>query len=124
MHLPVFMSAVIMGSACCVAAKDHTIPSQTGDERLQRNVACSPSWSFQWDHQVRVAGEIENPSWHTSRGVSRNVSMELKGSLSSERGNFSDGASTLENSVTPISQKSPVHEALVANSMTPFSGKC
>ncbi|OIW15610.1 hypothetical protein TanjilG_08186 [Lupinus angustifolius] len=47
--------------------------------------------------------------------------MELKGSLSYGRGNLSDEGNTLENSVTPISHKSPVDEALVANLMTPSS---
>ncbi|XP_057731473.1 uncharacterized protein LOC130946663 [Arachis stenosperma] len=110
-----------MGSACCVAAKDHTLSNRGAGESLHRNVVCSPSWSFRWDSWGHVAGEIEDPSFHTSRRVSRNISMELKGSLSSERGNLSDGGSTLENSVTPISQKSPVHERLVANQMTPSS---
>uniref|UniRef100_A0A0R0K2Z3 RING-type domain-containing protein n=3 Tax=Glycine subgen. Soja TaxID=1462606 RepID=A0A0R0K2Z3_SOYBN len=115
--------SVIMGSACCVAAKDHTIPStsRTGGESLNRNAVCSPSWSFRWDSWGRVAGEIEDPSFHTSRRVSRNVSMELKGSLSSERGNLSDWGSTLDNSVTPLSLKSPVREHLVTSQMTPSS---
>ncbi|KAK7409954.1 hypothetical protein VNO78_00381 [Psophocarpus tetragonolobus] len=115
------MSAAIMGSACCVAAKDHTIPSRTGGESSRRNAICSPPWSFRWDSWGRVAGEIEDPSFNTSRRVSRNVSMELKGSLSSERGNLSDGGSTLDNSVTPMSLKSPAHEHLVTSQMTPFS---
>lgn len=113
-----------MGSACCVAAKDVTLPNRTGGDSLHRNVACSPSWSFRWDSLHHVAGEIEDPSFHMSRGISRNVSWELKGSLSSERGNLSDGGSTLENSVTPIFRKSPVHQRLLANQMTSSSGKC
>jgi len=113
-----------MGSACCVAAKDPNLPNRTRGESLRRDVVYSPSWSFQWDSRERVTGEIENPSYHTSHLDSRNVSMELKGSLSSERGNLSDGGSIMENSVTPISLKSPVDEALVANLMTPSSGKC
>ncbi|CAJ1972478.1 unnamed protein product [Sphenostylis stenocarpa] len=110
-----------MGSACCVAAKDPNLPNRTGSESLRRDVVFSPSWSFQWDSRGRVAGEVENPSYHTSHVDSRNVSMELKGSLSSERGNLSDGGSIMENSVTPISLKSPVDEELVANLMTPSS---
>ncbi|KAK4274799.1 hypothetical protein QN277_017973 [Acacia crassicarpa] len=113
-----------MGSACCVAAKDHTTPNRTGVESFHRNDVYSPSWSFQWDRRGRVAGETQNHLYHSSGGVSRNISMELKGSLSSERGNLSDGGSTVENSVTPISQKSPIHEThetLVANPMTPSS---
>ncbi|XP_014498547.1 uncharacterized protein LOC106759737 [Vigna radiata var. radiata] len=110
-----------MGSACCVAAKDQTIPSRSGGESVRRNAVCSPSWNFRWDSWGRVAREIENPSFHTSRGVSRNASMEFKGSLSSERGHFSDGGSTLENSVTPTSLKSPVREYLARNHTTPSS---
>lgn len=117
------MPAVNMGSACCVAAKDQTIPSRSGGESVRRNAVCSPSWNFRWDSWGRVAREIENPSFHTSRGVSRNASMEFKGSLSSERGHFSDGGSTLENSVTPTSLKSPVREYLARNHTTPSSGK-
>ncbi|KAK2446431.1 RING/U-box superfamily protein [Trifolium repens] len=49
--------------------------------------------------------------------VSRSASMELKGSLSSDRGNLSDVGSTMENSVTPMSQKSPIHEQLSASRM-------
>lgn len=113
-----------MGSVCCVAAKDSNLPNRTRGESLRRDVVYSPSWSFQWDSRERVTGEIENPSYHASHLDSRNVSMELKGSLSSERGNLSDGGSIMENSVTPISLKSPVDEALVANLMTPSSGKC
>lgn len=108
-----------MGSACCVAAKD-----RRDLESVHRDVVCSPSWSFRWDSRGRVTGEIENPSYHTSHVVSRNLSMEFKGSLSTERGNLSDGGSILDNSATPVSLKSPVDEALAANMMTPSSGKC
>lgn len=111
-----------MGSACCVPAKDHTLVNRIGGESLHRNTVCSPSWSFRWDRWGRVAGESEDPSFHSSHRVNRNVSMELKGSLSSERGHLSDVGSTLENSVTPMSQKSPIHEHLVANQMAPSSG--
>ncbi|KAF7829633.1 uncharacterized protein G2W53_011966 [Senna tora] len=120
-RLSLCMSATIMGSACCVAAKDQTLPNKNGNENLHRNVTCSPSWSFQWDSQGRVAGEIENPSYHMSHGVRRNAGMELKELSSHERANLSDGGITLENPVTPNSQKSPVHEASIANLMIPSS---
>lgn len=110
-----------MGSACCVAARDKTIPQRAGGETLHRNAIPSPSWSFRWDSRGRVAGE--NLSYQVSDGISRNVSMELKGSLGSERGNLSDGGSPLENSGTPTSLKSPVHEGVDVNLMTPHSGK-
>ncbi|KAJ7957794.1 RING/U-box superfamily protein [Quillaja saponaria] len=112
-----------MGSACCVAAKDQTLPNRTGGESLCWNGIYSPSLNFRPDNRGRVAGEIESPCCNTSHGhgASRNVSMELKCSLSSERGDLSDGGSTLENSVTPISQKSHVHDSLITNLMTPSS---
>ncbi|CAJ2675639.1 unnamed protein product [Trifolium pratense] len=109
-----------MGAACCVAAKDRSITNRTGGESLHRDVTRSPSWSFRWDSLGRVADEVQNPSYSTSHVFSRNTSMEFKGSLSSERGNLSDGGSMLDNSAT-ISLKSPVSEALAANIMTPSS---
>ncbi|KAL5072058.1 hypothetical protein RYX36_022945 [Vicia faba] len=111
-----------MGSTCCVAVKDRSNSTNRIErESLHRGVACSPSWSFRWDTRGRVAGEIQNPSYHSSHAVSRNVSMEFKGSLSSYRSNLSDGGSVLDNSATPVSLKSPVNEALAANIMTPSS---
>ena len=114
-----------MGSACCVAAKDRTLPNRTGGETLHRNVMCSPSWSFRRDNRRRVAGEIEEPSYQVSNEASRNVSMEIKGTLGSDRGNLSDQGSPLEieNYGTPTSQKSPVHEEMGGNMMTSPSGK-
>ncbi|XWS25818.1 hypothetical protein CRYUN_Cryun27aG0099800 [Craigia yunnanensis] len=112
-----------MGSACCVASRDRNLPNRTGGETLHRNVTCSPSWSFHWDNRRRVAGEIEEPSYQVSNGASRNVSMEIKGTLGSDRGNLSDQGSALEieNYGTPTSQKSPVHEDMGGNMMTPRS---
>ncbi|WRX30462.1 hypothetical protein QQP08_022949 [Theobroma cacao] len=100
-----------MGSACCVAAKERTLPNRTRSETLHTNVTCSPSWSFRWDNRRRVAGETEDPSYQVSNGASRNISMEIKGTLGSDRGNLSDQGSVLEieNYGTPTSQKSPVH---------------
>lgn len=111
-----------MGSACCVAARERTHPNGTRGENLRRNVVYSPSWSFQWDNRGRVAGEIETPSYQVSNGISRNASMELKGPLGSERGNFSDMGSPLENLGSPISQKSTVHGGTVPHLMTSPSG--
>ncbi|KAK8354162.1 hypothetical protein V6Z12_A05G203900 [Gossypium hirsutum] len=49
--------------------------------------------------------------------------MEIKGTLGSDRGNFSDQGSPLEIETygTPTSQKSPVHEEMGGNMMTPPS---
>lgn len=114
-----------MGSACCVAARDRTIPNRTGGETLHRNVTFSPSWSFRWDNRRRVAGEIEEPSYQVSNGANRNFSMEIKGRLGSGRGNLSDQGSPLEieNYGTTTSLKSPVLEEMGGNMMTPSSGK-
>ncbi|GLT41099.1 hypothetical protein SLA2020_151890 [Shorea laevis] len=109
-----------MGSACCVAARERTIPSRTQSQPLHRNITCSPSWSFRWDNRRRVAGEIEEPSYQGSHGISRDVSMEMKGVLGSGRGNLSDQGSPLENSGTPTSEKSPAHEG-GRNLLTPHS---
>ncbi|XP_057975767.1 uncharacterized protein LOC131163079 [Malania oleifera] len=107
-----------MGSACCVAAKDRTLSNRTGGETLHRNVIYSPSWSFRWDNQGRVIGEIEDPSYQLSHGISRHVSMEMKG----ESGcNNSDGGSPLEILGTPASQRSLAREEMVMNAATPPS---
>ena len=101
-----------MGAACCVAARDKDFPSTTGCQALHRNSGCSPTLSFRWDNRRRVAGEIEDLSCQMSCGVSRDVSVEMKGTLGSDRGNLSDGLSPLESFGTPISLKSPVHEGM------------
>ena len=70
-----------------------------------------------------MAGEIEDSSYQMSRGVSRDVSVEMKGTLGSDRGNLSDGLSPLESFGTPISLKSPVHEGMGVNLTTQPSGR-
>ncbi|XP_015884967.3 uncharacterized protein LOC107420500 isoform X1 [Ziziphus jujuba] len=110
-----------MGSACCVAARERTHPNRTGGETVHRNVIYSPSWSFRWDNRGRVAGETDTPLYQVSHGISRNASMELKGPLGSERGNFSDAGSPMENFESPTSQKSPVHGRMVTRLMTSSS---
>ena len=106
-----------MGSACCVAGRDTTRNGNSGEtvrrnvvySPLRRSVVYSPSWSFRWDNRRRVAGEIENIS-EPSHGISTNSSMERKGELVLDRGNFSGQGSPLGTFGTPTSQKSPVHE--------------
>ncbi|KAK8678432.1 hypothetical protein V6N13_143933 [Hibiscus sabdariffa] len=112
-----------MGSSCCVAARDGTIPNRTGRETLHRNVRRSPSWSFRRDNRRRVAGEIDEPSYQVVNGTSRNVSMEIKGTLGSDRDILSDQGSLLEIEAygTPTSQKSPVHEEIGGDLMIPRS---
>ncbi|KAF5455869.1 hypothetical protein F2P56_025401 [Juglans regia] len=110
-----------MGSACCVASRDKTVPHRAGGEGSHGNAIDSPSWSFRRDNRGCVAGKIENPLYQVSHGVSGNVSMELKRSLGSERGILSDGGSLMENFGTPTSLKSPAHEGADVNLMTPHS---
>ncbi|KAL4278653.1 hypothetical protein GQ457_03G038580 [Hibiscus cannabinus] len=112
-----------MGSNCCVAARDSTIPNRTGRETLHRNVRPSPSWSFRRDNRRRVAGEIYEPSYQVANGTSRFVSMEIKGSLGSDRDILPDQGSLLEIEAygTPTSQKSPVHEEIGGDLMIPPS---
>ncbi|KAJ6931416.1 hypothetical protein NC652_014807 [Populus alba x Populus x berolinensis] len=107
-----------MGAACCVAARDNDFPTRTGCRALHGNAGCSPTLSFRWDNRRRVAGEIEDSSYQMSRGVSRDVSVEMKGTLGSDRGNLSDGLSPLGSFGTPISLKSPVHEGMGVNLTT------
>ncbi|MFQ6628814.1 hypothetical protein Gotur_006884 [Gossypium turneri] len=112
-----------MGSACCVAARERTLPKRTGVETLHRNTTCSPSWSFRWDSQRCVADEIEEPSYQVSNRASRNVSMERKGTLGSGRRNISDqrNALEIENYEIPTCQKFPIREDMGRNMMTPSS---
>lgn len=112
-----FCVQVIMGSACCVAARDGALPNRTRVETSHRNVICSPSWSFMRDNHRRVAGEVEESPYQVSRGVNRNLGREMKGPFDSERGNHSDGGSH-EIVGTPSSLKSPIHEEMGASLMT------
>ncbi|KAL1112228.1 hypothetical protein V6Z11_D02G114000 [Gossypium hirsutum] len=112
-----------MGSACCVAARERTLPKRTGVETLHRNTTCSPSWSFRWDSQRCVADEIEEPSYQVSNRASRNVSLERKGTLGCGRRNISDqrNALEIENYEIPTCQKFPIREDMGRNMMTPSS---
>ncbi|KAL1351653.1 hypothetical protein HN51_015543 [Arachis hypogaea] len=104
-----------MGSACCVAAKGRSVPERTGEKGLHRAGYSPKCGSGLNGNHVPITRENENPTCQNSHLTSRNVSMEFKGPLSSERGHSSDGGSTLENSATPISQKSPFDDTFVPN---------
>ncbi|KAL4273395.1 hypothetical protein GQ457_13G019710 [Hibiscus cannabinus] len=112
-----------MGSACCVASRERTLPKRTVGETLNGNLTCSPSWSFRWDNRRCMADEFEEPSYQMSNRVSRSVSMERRGTLGSGRRKISDQRSALEieNNETPTSQKSPIHEDMERNMMIPSS---
>lgn len=114
-----------MGSACCVPARDRTVPNRTGSgtgtETSCRNITCSPTLSFHCDRQRCLAGEIDDSPYHVSNGASTNTSREIEGLEGSERDNFSDGRN-LENFRMPISCKSLVHGERGANYIALPSG--
>ncbi|KAI4389938.1 hypothetical protein MLD38_002104 [Melastoma candidum] len=103
-----------MGLACCIAAKDTTLPSQTSTEAIHRGVIYSPSWSFRWDNRRRVAGEIDD----RPEGNLGHPQVPTKEYFRQGRGYVSDGRSQVANMGTPISQRSPVHDVVGARSLT------
>ncbi|KAF9619412.1 hypothetical protein IFM89_006599 [Coptis chinensis] len=109
-----------MGAACCVAARDGTLPTRTSTEALHRNIRYSPSWSFRWDNRRRVAGEVGNSPSRYSHGNSGNTGSDVKDQIDVER-DISDGGSSLENFRTPTWQKSTIHDGAIGNSTTPAS---
>lgn len=111
-----------MGSACCVAARDQSVPNQIPAETLQRSILYSPSWSFRWDNRRRVAGETENISSEFSHGISGNRSMQVKKPIRSARCDISAREDQVENFGAPTSQSFPTH-GVDDNNMTPSSGK-
>ncbi|KDP38554.1 hypothetical protein JCGZ_04479 [Jatropha curcas] len=111
-----------MGSVCCVAARDKDLPNRTVVNTVHRNPRCSPTWSFRWENRRRVAGEIEDSLYQTSHRLSRDVNVEVKGQLGSDRGHLSDEGSLHESFGTPVSLKSPVHEGMGTNLMAQPSG--
>jgi hypothetical protein len=107
-----------MGAACCVAVKEKTITNGSTSEILHRNIRCSPTWSFRWDHRGRVAGEETSMSWF-SDGVSRNDGSESK----FESAYVSEEGSPLGHSRRRTSQKSSFSEGAAGQSRTPASDK-
>lgn len=105
-----------MGSACCVAARDKTIPNGSSGEILHRNIRYSPTWSFRWDNRGRVAGEETSMSWY-SDGLSRNDQSEIK-----DEPSYAEDGSPLENSRRHAWQKSPTSEGTGGQLRTPASG--
>ncbi|BAT77509.1 hypothetical protein LR48_Vigan04g251300 [Vigna angularis] len=95
-----------MGAACCVASRDKTIQSGSTSDILHRNVRCSPTWSFRWDHRGRVAGEDISINWF-SDGISRNDGSENK----NESAYVSEDGSPLQNYQRKRFQQSPISEA-------------
>ncbi|XP_030459080.1 uncharacterized protein LOC115679603 isoform X2 [Syzygium oleosum] len=110
-----------MGSACCVASREQTVPCRAANETLHRNIIYSPSWSFRWENRRRVAGEIDNPPYELNHGNSDCAPTEIKEPISSRRGHISDGRSPLGIMGAPISQQSPAHDVVGADSATSIS---
>ncbi|PON77392.1 43kDa postsynaptic protein [Trema orientale] len=105
-----------MGAACCVAVKENTITNGSNSEILHRNIRCSPTWSFRWDHRGRVAGEETSMGW-LSDGVSRNDGSETK----FESAYVSEEGSPLEHFRRRTSQKSSLSEGAAGHLRTPAS---
>ncbi|XP_068642534.1 uncharacterized protein [Aristolochia californica] len=53
-----------MGSVCCVAARDRTLPNRTRVDALQRNIRYSPSWSVRWDSQAHIEDGFDSQTSH------------------------------------------------------------
>lgn len=106
-----------MGAACCVAVKEKTITNGSNSEILHRNIRCSPTWSFRWDHRGRVAGEETSVGWF-SDGVSRNDGSESK----FESAYVSEEGSPLEHFRIRTSEKSSLSEGAAGHLRTPASG--
>ncbi|XP_042518105.1 uncharacterized protein LOC122091924 [Macadamia integrifolia] len=110
-----------MGSACCVAARDKTLPERTDSEVLQSNARYSPSWSSHWENQGHVIGEMDNQINQFSHGSSGNVGVERKDQRDMEMGDVSDGGSPREDFQTPTWEKFPVNEGTAVNLRNPAS---
>ncbi|XP_050206083.1 uncharacterized protein LOC126655812 [Mercurialis annua] len=111
-----------MGAACCIAAREKDLPDTTGGNIFHRNARCSPTWSFRWENRRRVAGEIEDSPYQTSQALSRDISVEVKDPLGSDRDNLSDEGSLHESFGTPFSLRSPSHERGGTNLIAQPSG--
>lgn len=70
-----------------------------------------------------MAGEIDNPPYELNHGNSDCAPIEIKEPISSRRGHISDGRSPLGIMGAPISQQSPAHDVVGADSATSISGK-
>ncbi|KAF7810857.1 43kDa postsynaptic protein [Senna tora] len=104
-----------MGAACCVASKEKDKTTQSGSpsEILHRNIRCSPTWSFRWDHRRRVAGEDTSTHW-LSDGISQNDGTEDK----TDSANKSEDGIQLQNNQRHGEQKSPICEGTAGHART------
>ncbi|XP_061362196.1 uncharacterized protein LOC133305949 [Gastrolobium bilobum] len=105
-----------MGAACCVATRDKTIQGGSTGEILHRNIRCSPTWSFRWDHRGRVAGEDTSINWF-SDSISRNHELENK----NESSYVSEDGSPLQNYQRNTWQNYPISEQTAQHEITSSS---
>lgn len=107
---------VIMGAACCVAARERTLPTtRTAGGGLHRNIRYSPQYSFSW------AGEVGDSPNLLSHGNCGSGDLEIKDQIDVEREDTSDGGSPLQNFQRGAWQKSTIHDGAIGNSTTPAS---
>lgn len=70
-----------------------------------------------------MAGEIDNSPNEFNHENSDCAPTEIKEPISSRRGHISDGRSPMGIMEVPISQQSPAHDVVGADSVTSLSGK-
>ncbi|CAA2967574.1 43kDa postsynaptic [Olea europaea subsp. europaea] len=109
-----------MGSACCVAARDRTITSQTPSEALQWRVRHSPSWSFLLDNRGRVAGEEMSTNILLNEGGG-NDRLDVKSATTAETAFASEEGSSLDSFRSLACRKSPVSDGNGGNLRFPSS---
>lgn len=109
---------VRMGSACCVAARDKTIPGGSSNEFFHRNIRYSPTWSFRWENRGRVAGEEAPVGWF-SDGISQNNRLDVK----YESAYASEDGSSMDSSRRPPWSKSQFSEGNAGLVRTAGSGR-
>lgn len=109
----------VMGSVCCVAARDKTIPSAPSSDYFHQNIRHSPTWSFRWENRGRVAGEEASIGCLPDE-ISHNNGSSIKSetTCASEDGSSSDYYS-FPRQTWP---KSPLSEGPVGHARAPPSG--
>ncbi|KAI4367272.1 hypothetical protein MLD38_023029 [Melastoma candidum] len=82
-----------MGAACCVAARDRTIPVVSSGDHRSWNSRHSPTWSFRWENRGRVAGEDAPVGWSPNGTNCYHSGMDpkLETTYTSEHGSSLDG---------------------------------
>ncbi|GAB2219895.1 hypothetical protein Droror1_Dr00007535 [Drosera rotundifolia] len=99
-----------MGSACCVAARDRTLPGKSNVQDLQRNTRYSASRRSPWDHQGLVTGDIWYPSPQLQERLNEDSITEMNDRSVPERARVSAAGSPLLHTGGLSSQKSSSYE--------------